>query len=48
MPLCKVLLFSGQPDAPEMIRNASEAGHSFTFLQKPLHPTELVAALKAL
>ena len=48
IPACKVLLFSGQLDAPEMIRKASEAGHSFSFLQKPIHPTELVAALRKL
>jgi DNA-binding NtrC family response regulator len=47
-PACKVLLFSGQPDAPERLREASEAGHVFAFLQKPLHPTDLVAALKQL
>jgi DNA-binding NtrC family response regulator len=47
-PACKILLFSGQPDAPEHIRKASEAGHVFAFLQKPLHPNELVAALKQL
>jgi DNA-binding NtrC family response regulator len=47
-PACKILLFSGQTDAPERVRKASEAGHTFTFLQKPLHPNELVAALKQL
>jgi DNA-binding NtrC family response regulator len=47
-PACKILLFSGRPDAPEKMRQASEAGHAFTFLQKPLHPTQLVAALKQL
>jgi DNA-binding NtrC family response regulator len=47
-PTCKVLLFSGQPDAPERIKTARDAGHVFTFLQKPLHPTELVAALRQL
>jgi DNA-binding NtrC family response regulator len=48
VPACKVLLFSGQVDAPELIRQAKEAGHTFSFLQKPLHPTELVAALRKL
>jgi DNA-binding NtrC family response regulator len=48
IPACKVLLFSGQLDAPEMISKAREAGHSFSFLQKPIHPTELVAALRKL
>jgi DNA-binding NtrC family response regulator len=48
IPGCKVLLFSGQPEAPELIRKAKEAGHSFSFLQKPIHPTKLVEALRAL
>jgi DNA-binding NtrC family response regulator len=47
-PACKVLLFSGQTDAPERVQKASEDGHTFSFLQKPLHPNELVAALKQL
>jgi FixJ family two-component response regulator len=48
IPSCKVLLFSGQPEAPELIRKAKEDGHSFSFLQKPVHPTKLVEALKGL
>ncbi len=48
IPGCKVLLCSGQPEAPELIRKAKEAGHSFSFLQKPVHPTKLVEALKGL
>jgi len=47
-PACKILLFSGQVDAPEQMQKAREAGHGFSFLQKPLHPTELVAALRQL
>ena len=35
-------------DTPELIRQAKEAGYTFSFLQKPLHPTELVAALRKL
>ena len=48
VPACKVLLFSGQVNAQELIRQAKEAGHTFSFLQKPLHPTELVAVLRKL
>jgi DNA-binding NtrC family response regulator len=48
IPACKVLLFSGRLDAPELIRKARDGGHSFSFLQKPLHPKELVAALRNL
>lgn len=48
IPTCKILLFSGQVDAPELISQARDAGHSFAFLQKPLHPTELVAAIRSM
>jgi len=48
LPACKVLLFSGRADAAAMIEAAEQAGHVFSFLQKPVHPTELVAALKKL
>jgi DNA-binding NtrC family response regulator len=48
LPSCKVLLFSGQVDAPAMVKTAEEEGYSFCFLQKPLHPTELVAAIRQL
>lgn len=48
LPACKVLLFSGQTDAPAMIEAAEREGHQFSFLQKPVHPTELVAVLKQL
>jgi DNA-binding NtrC family response regulator len=48
MPSCKILLFSGQVEAAKMVNAAKEAGHSFPFLQKPVHPTELVAAINNL
>jgi hypothetical protein len=44
IPACKVLLFSGRLEAQQMIMQAREAGHRFSFLQKPIHHTELVAA----
>jgi DNA-binding response OmpR family regulator len=48
VPRCKVLLFSGQVGASELITNASAAGHSFELLQKPIHPKELVEAIRKL
>jgi DNA-binding NtrC family response regulator len=48
LPGCKVLLFSGQAEAPGMVKTAEDDGQRFSFLQKPVHPTELVAALKNL
>ena len=47
-PKCRVLLFSGQIGASELIENASVAGHNFQLLQKPIHPKELVEALRKL
>jgi CheY-like chemotaxis protein len=43
IPDCKVLLFSGQATTADLLARAHEAGHDFTALQKPLHPTELLA-----
>ena len=48
MPSCKILLFSGQVDAARLVKQACEEGHIFAFLQKPIHPTELVAAIRSL
>jgi DNA-binding NtrC family response regulator len=48
IPACRILLFSGQPDAPQMVQEARDAGHDFPFLQKPIHPTDLVAVLRSL
>ena len=48
IPRCKVLLFSGQVGASELIKNANAAGHSFELLQKPIHPKELVEAIRNL
>ena len=48
VPACKVLLFSGQLGAPELIQRAREAGHNFDTVQKPIHPTKLVAIIRNL
>jgi DNA-binding NtrC family response regulator len=45
---CKILLFSGQLDAPQMVQEARSSGFDFPFLQKPIHPTDLVAVLRSL
>jgi DNA-binding NtrC family response regulator len=47
-PDCKVLLFSGNAATSHLLDSAKDAGHNFTLLAKPIHPTELLAALKAL
>lgn len=48
IPACKILLYSGQPDAPQMVQEARNSGFDFPFLQKPIHPTDLVAVLRGL
>jgi CheY-like chemotaxis protein len=45
VPDCKVLLFSGQASTANLLAEAHDAGHDFTTLQKPLHPTELLARI---
>jgi DNA-binding NtrC family response regulator len=47
-PRCKILLFSGQLGAPDLIEKAAAAGHRFELATKPIHPTKMVAALRSL
>src|SRR5271166_2797202 len=44
-PSCKVLLFTGDVDAPALIEEAKKEGHDFELLMKPVHPVALVGAL---
>ena len=48
VPACKVLLFTGQAGSSDMIRKAQEAGNTFVLVQKPIHPTKLVEAIRGL
>ncbi len=48
IPACKILLFSGQVGAPDLIRDARDAGHDFMLVQKPIHPVKLVEAIRSL
>jgi DNA-binding NtrC family response regulator len=45
-PGCKVLLFSGQAATADLLTSARERGHDFTLLSKPIHPTDLLAAIE--
>lgn len=47
-PRCKVLLFSGQASTSDLLAKAREEGHNFHLLAKPVHPTDLLAAIKTL
>ncbi|MGC1300697.1 MAG: response regulator [Alloacidobacterium sp.] len=45
IPDCKVLLFSGQAATVDLLSSARDAGHDFTALEKPIHPTDLLARI---
>ncbi|WP_188760810.1 response regulator [Edaphobacter acidisoli] len=45
-PLCKVLLFSGQAATADLLQKAREEGYNFDLLLKPVHPTDLLAAIQ--
>lgn len=45
IPDCAVLLFSGQAATADRLRQAHAMGRNFTVLEKPVHPTELLARI---
>jgi DNA-binding response OmpR family regulator len=47
-PQCKVLLFSGQSATTDLLKSASLQGHEFQILAKPVHPKDLLAAIREL
>lgn len=48
-PKCKILLFSGHAATGDLLDVAKLAGHQdFHILTKPVHPTELLAAIRKL
>jgi len=46
-PLCRVLLFSGQATASDIIDRAGQNGRDFELLAKPLHPSLLLQRLSS-
>ncbi len=42
VPECKILLFSGQAATVDLLETARAAGHDFTTLTKPVHPTDML------
>jgi len=42
-PQCKILLFSGQAATVDLLSEARDRGYDFSTLQKPVHPTEMLA-----
>lgn len=44
-PECKVLLFSGHAATSDLLAKARVAGHEFTLMTKPVHPSDLLARI---
>ena len=42
LPACGVILFSGQPSVEALLKKASEEGHQFEILAKPVHPNVIL------
>jgi DNA-binding NtrC family response regulator len=42
-PGCKIMLFSGQSTAGDLLVAARAQGHAFEIMAKPVHPTTLLA-----
>jgi DNA-binding NtrC family response regulator len=47
-PDCKISLFSGQASTNDLLDSATLEGHQFELLAKPLHPRDLLAAIRIL
>lgn len=47
LPACKILLFSGQATSGFLLQRARAQNHSFELLAKPVHPSELIARVRA-
>lgn len=46
-PGCRVFLFSAQCTASERVQEYCAQGYEFEFIAKPVHPSELLARLRA-
>ncbi|HTB98544.1 MAG TPA: response regulator [Terracidiphilus sp.] len=46
-PECKIILFSGQASTADLLVAAKSNGHNFVLLNKPVHPTDLLARISA-
>ncbi|HEV2620116.1 MAG TPA: response regulator [Acidobacteriaceae bacterium] len=45
-PECKIILISGQATTNDLLKDARHRGYDFMLLQKPFHPTDLLAAIR--
>lgn len=46
-PNCRVVLFSGRPDAADLLAEAQRRGYVFEVLAKPARPQELLERIRA-
>lgn len=44
-PECQILLISGNPRAAQLLQEATDAGHTFDILAKPVHPSVILNLL---
>jgi DNA-binding NtrC family response regulator len=45
-PNCRVILFTGHPAAPDLLKKAVEQGHNFEVFSKPINPDQLIPRLR--
>jgi DNA-binding NtrC family response regulator len=45
-PDCKVILWSGRPDTPDLLEIWRTRGHSFRAIPKPIRPVDLISEIK--
>jgi CheY-like chemotaxis protein len=46
LPQCKILLFSGQANTANLLKQSRNSSHSFELLAKPIPPADLIAKLR--
>ncbi len=44
---CRILLISGMGSSIALLEEASQKGHCFEIMSKPIHPSDLLARIKA-
>jgi DNA-binding NtrC family response regulator len=47
-PACKILLFSGHATTLDLLKDARCQGHDFLLVEKPIHPSAMLAKIEAL
>jgi len=47
LPACHVIVWSGQAAVVEEVERCRQLGYAFDFLEKPVHPNELLAKLQS-